>query len=372
MGARFDLTSSWQKGLAAAALALFFAVPPAHGEDASGSKAPRAGASTEDKKPSPVLTIDDPIYDWGKAYQGEQIEHTFTVENKGGSTLIIEDVKSHCGCTVLRENDYKKMLEPGEKTSITINLDTTLLKGSVKKDTEVFTNALADENKLWMQGDVEELLILTPSMPKVEVVRASTAPPIPPALVRIEPNLGKTVKLSSVVPLKGFLAASLREVAAGKKYELSLSPTLKKEDKTAFQTEALETRVEVDGKALVLRLQVSVVQKERIDVSPSKSIYFHRKMTEGAGKPGGQKPAMSLEVESIGGPAHRFKITKTAVKNQVFKVALETVEEGRHYRLQVVLDKTPEKGERFLRDSIELTTDDPEVPLLTIPAMAQF
>ena len=339
---------------------------------AQGGEAPGSRTATGEGKPPPILTIVDPVYDWGKAYQGEQIEHVFTLENKGGSTLIIEDVKSHCGCTVLRENDYKKMLEPGEKTSITINVDTTLLKGSVKKDTEVFTNALSDENKLWMQGDVEELLMLTPNMPKVEVVRATTAPPSSPTLVKVEPNLGKKVKVSSVTPLKGFLSVALREVEAGKKYEMSLSPTLKKEDKTAFQTEAIEAKVEVDGKALVLHLQVSVVQKDRIDVNPSKSVYFHRKMTEGIGKPGSPRPAMALEVESIGGPAHRFKITKMAAKNQTFKVTLETVEEGKHYRLQVVLDKAPEKGERFLRDSIELTTDDPEVPVITIPAMAQF
>src|SRR5262249_37871344 len=214
------------------------------------------------KKPAPALNLIDPVYDWGKAYQGQQIEHTFTIENNGNSPLIIEDIKSHCGCTVPRENEYKKMLQPGERTSVTINLDTSLLKGAVKKDTEVLSNALGDDNKLWMQGEVEELLKLAPSMPKVEVVRASTAPPSAPTIVGVEAKLGKTIKISSLTPLKGFLSASLRPVEEGKKYEMSLTPTLKKEDRTAFQTEIIEAKVEIDGKVLPLRLQISVVQKE--------------------------------------------------------------------------------------------------------------
>lgn len=327
-------------------------------------------AAPGDEAPAPLLHVDDPVFDWGKVYRGEQVEHTFTLENQGTAVLIIETVKSHCGCSVADEDEYKKRLAPGEKTTVTIRLDTTSLTGTVKKDTDVITNDAAGETKLWMRGDVVELLALDPTLPRVEVVRASLVPP-EPTRITVTPNLGKTVTLRRVKARKGLLTPRLEVVERGKKYRIVLLPARDLGDEV-FQKESLECLVEVDDEELLLRLDVSVVLKDRIEVRPSKSVYIHRRDTAALREPEPEPVTKSLEITSIGGPGHRFEIKATSSRKGVFQTRVEPIEKDRSYRLIVTLEKIPEDAGRFVKDTIEVSTNDPEVPLLEIPAMAQF
>jgi len=316
------------------------------------------------------LRIEEPEFDWGKAYQGEQIEHAFFVVNQGSGPLVIEEIKTSCGCTMARESERTRTLAPGERSSITLVLDTSSLRGRVRKETELVTAPRSLESKLWMQGDVEELLKFEPQ-PKLEVVLESLVPAAPVPF-QLTPSLGKEAKVLSVKPEKGLVSAELQERAPGREYVLKLLPALKKENTAAFQTEVLDFKALVSGKELALKVQVPIVLKERIDVSPSRSVYVHRKETEGLGKPGSPKITKVLEIRSLGGPGHTFKITGVTSRSQVFEGTIEKIEEGKIYRLSVTLQKTPGQGERFLKDTLEVTTDDPCVPRIVIPAMAQF
>jgi hypothetical protein len=324
----------------------------------------------EEAAEKPSLRIDEPEFDWGKAYQGEQIEHAFVVANQGSEPLVIEEIKTTCGCTALKGGDRRMTLAPGERSSITLVLDTSTLRGLVKKETELVTSPKSPESKLWMKGEVDELLKFDPQ-PKLDVILESLAPAAP-ALFRVAPSLGREAKLLSVKPQKGLLAAELKEESPGKEYILKLLPSLKKGDTAAFQTEVLELEAAVAGKELELRVQVPIVLKQRIDVSPSPSVYVHRKETEALGKSGTPKITKVLEIRSLGGPGHTFRITGVTSKAQVFEGTIEKIEEGKVYRLSVTLQKAPKEGERFLKDTLEVTTDDPCVPRIPIPAMAQF
>jgi hypothetical protein len=344
------------------AISLFTLEEPAASADESDAQAPK-----------PVLHITDGLFNWGKAFRGEQMEHTFTIENRGTAPLIIESLKPSCGCmSVANENDLKKRLEPGEKATVLLHIDTQILEpGPVKgKYTEIISNAIGDENRLSIEGEIEELFKLAPPHPAVEVVRASGLPDVP-TIVSLDATGGRSVKVLSLEPRKGILSSKLREIEKGKKYEVSLLPSVK-DTKTVFQNEDLEAKLDVDGKEIPFRIEVAVKLKDRIDVQPSQSVYFRRVETENSGVGASPKAKKSLEIGSIGGPKHAFKVTGVSVKEQIFSAAVETIEPGRRYRLNVTLEKAPQKGERFLKDSIEVTTDDPEVPSIKIPASAQF
>ncbi|HVR76170.1 MAG TPA: DUF1573 domain-containing protein [Planctomycetota bacterium] len=331
-------------------------------------------APSGEEEGMPVIEIADPVFNWGKAFKGEQLEHTFTIANRGQKPLVIESLKPNCGCMVpLNEKDLRRMLAPGETTRILLRIDTSILPpGSVKnKYTEVITNAGSGENRLFVEGHVEELLTLEPPHPSVEVVRGLTGPAPPPAVFLMTASAGRRVRLLSLAPEKALLEASHEEIDKGKKFRVSLVQRLK-DLKTAFQGENLEAKLEVDGRMIPFRVPVSIVVKDRIDVSPSPSVYFPRKVTEALGKPGEEKPFRVLQVSSIGGPEHSFRITGVRAKDGVFSAAFETLEEGKRYRLTVSLEKRPTKGERILKDTIEVTTDDPELPVLTLRGGAQF
>ncbi len=326
-----------------------------------------------EQAPGPILSIPDPDFHWGKAFRGEQLEHTFTIENKGSAALAIESLKPNCGCmSVANESELKKTLQPGEKTSILLHIDTRILEpGPIKnKYIEVLSNALADENRLSIEGEIEDLLKLTPPHPSLEVIRAGAAAS-GPVTFTMEATGGRKVKILSLDPRQGILTATLRDVEKGRKYEVAVAPRLK-DKKTLFQSEDLEMKLEVDGKPIPFRVQVSIKLRDRIEAQPSQSVYFRRTETAGLSGPDAQKLKKSLEIRSIGGPGHSFKVTGVVVKDGIFAAAVEPIEEGRRYRLNITLEKMPRNGERFLKDTIEVTTDDPEVPVLRIPVSAQF
>jgi hypothetical protein len=329
----------------------------------------------------PVLSLPDAVHDWGTAYRGEVIEHTFVVANKGGAPLSIQDVKPNCGCTLPKGADYRKLLPPGGETQITLSVDTSGLKGAIKKYAEVLTNVQGEENKLWMQGQVEELLVLKPSVVQLQVVRRSTVAPVP-TVVEMTANLGKKVHVASVTPGKDLLTASLKEIEAGQKFEVTLVPNLR-DEKNAFLSDVLETRVEVEGRTLNLRLPVSITLRDRIDVTPAKSVYFTQKETSPLAQPGAAPVVKELQIQSIGGPGHEFKVVKAESKDKLFSTTVEPIEGGKRYKLVVALEKRPEAPatsssdgprtpQRFVRDTIQVSTDDPEIPVIVIPAMARF
>lgn len=317
-----------------------------------------------------VLDLPDNVHDWGKAYKGEVLEHTFTVRNTGGAVLEIRDVKASCGCTTARD-DYRRSLAAGGETAITLVVDTSELKGgpTSKYADVLLTNGVADDARLTMKGEVVELLLSTPAAPRVELIRkgpesgASTK-------FTLHTNLGKKVKITGLAPTRGLLHAELKEIETGSKFEVTVKPAFAKDHKASFQTEVLQADVEVDGRTIALRLPVTVHVKERIDVLPAKSIYFAKKETESLSR--GSPPTKTIEIQSLGGDAHRFTIAKVTSSGESFRHEVETIEDGKRYRLRVTVLAAPPKPKRFVQDAILIATDDPEVPLIKVPAMAQF
>jgi hypothetical protein len=183
----------------------------------------------------------------------------------------------------------------------------------------------------------------------------------------LAPRHGATIE--SATPTRGLLVATLRRQKEGAQYELELTPRPPAETGEAFQTELLDVRARIGERRLVLRVQISVELRDRVAVVPSPSVYFRR--TETA-KDRDAPVEKSLELRGIGGPAHRFSVEGTRSRDGHFRTTVLTIDPGRRYQLKVTLVARPEAGQRFLKDVIEVTTDDPLVPLLTIPAMAQF
>jgi hypothetical protein len=114
--------------------------------------------------------------------------------------------------------------------------------------------------------------------------------------------------------------ATLKEAEKGHLFEVVVEPTLK-DMKTVFQSEDLEAKLEVDGKPIPFLVQVAIKLKDRIDVEPSQSVYFRRAETAKAGGEGAAKLVKTLEIVSIGGSGHTFRVTGATVQNKVFSAA---------------------------------------------------
>lgn len=69
--------------------------------------------------------------------EGEKITARFPFSNQGDMNLIIDQVSPSCGCTV---PSFTKIVPPGKKGEVSLELDTTGITGAFRKQAVVATN----------------------------------------------------------------------------------------------------------------------------------------------------------------------------------------------------------------------------------------
>lgn len=84
------------------------------------------------------ISFEEKVFDYGTITKGADGNHTFTFTNTGNSPLVIESVKSSCGCTVPKKPEAP--IAPGASGSIQVRYDTQRL-GVFRKSITVTTNA---------------------------------------------------------------------------------------------------------------------------------------------------------------------------------------------------------------------------------------
>ncbi len=103
----------------------------------------------------PEVMFNSTVHDFGKVTRENVVKTVFNFKNTGNSVLIIDRVKTGCGCTGTLLN--KKELQKGEDGSIEITFDSSDYIGSVEKTIYVYTNDPAHKViKLKIIADVVE------------------------------------------------------------------------------------------------------------------------------------------------------------------------------------------------------------------------
>lgn len=108
---------------------------------------------------SPVITRNDASitfgkenHDFGTIPYKKEATYSFQFTNPGKTPLIINDVKTSCGCTV---PDWpKKLIKPGANGEITIKYDAAF-PGVFHKTVEVFYNGPDSPDSLEIKGEVK-------------------------------------------------------------------------------------------------------------------------------------------------------------------------------------------------------------------------
>lgn len=124
----------------------------------------------------PTAVPVEPIRDFDVVAKGEVVEHDFQIRNAGDETLVIEDVRPACGCTVAR---YDEEIAPGEIGTVHAEVDTTDFFGPISKSIAVYTND--DENpklQLVVKAKVMAYVSATPGYARFLYVQQEPAPAI--------------------------------------------------------------------------------------------------------------------------------------------------------------------------------------------------
>ncbi len=100
---------------------------------------------------SQEFKFEEETIDYGKIEFGSEGMRTFEFTNVGNAPLIINQVKSSCGCAVPKKPEDPIM--PGEKGEITVAYDTKR-QGVFSKAIIVYSNANTERKSLKIKGVV--------------------------------------------------------------------------------------------------------------------------------------------------------------------------------------------------------------------------
>lgn len=99
------------------------------------------------------ISFDRTEFDFGTIQEGATPIATFTFRNTGNSVLVIERIKTSCGCTSTLLS--KKELDPGEQGVLEITFDSEGYNGLITRTITVLTNDPANkEVKLKIKATV--------------------------------------------------------------------------------------------------------------------------------------------------------------------------------------------------------------------------
>ena len=109
-----------------------------------------------DRNQGAYLSLDKMRYDFGKINRGKtpHISIDFEVENLGKTPLLIIKADVSCGCLSV---EYPKApIRPGEKSKLTVNVDTKAQAGIFDKNVFIKSNADNDVEFIRITGEVKK------------------------------------------------------------------------------------------------------------------------------------------------------------------------------------------------------------------------
>lgn len=83
--------------------------------------------------PKPVFDAED--FDFGRIPENSTVTHIYQLTNEGGDSVVIQRVRTHCGCT--KAPVEKTVAGPGETIPIELRFNSRGIRGSSKKSATV-------------------------------------------------------------------------------------------------------------------------------------------------------------------------------------------------------------------------------------------
>ena len=107
---------------------------------------------TQDNQSTAEITFTSLVHDYGTIQKGADGNCEFKFTNTGKEPLVVNDVKTSCGCTV--PNWSKEPIMPGKTGVIKVNYTKTDMVGTISKQITVFSNAKNGNIVLSIKGTV--------------------------------------------------------------------------------------------------------------------------------------------------------------------------------------------------------------------------
>lgn len=106
----------------------------------------------EQIKHLPIINFTEDEVNLGEAMEGEVLEYTCRFVNDGKETLIISNVLTSCGCTIVDWS--RKPIFPSEAGEIKIKFDTENKIGIQSKSIIILSNSIKEKDEIKLIANV--------------------------------------------------------------------------------------------------------------------------------------------------------------------------------------------------------------------------
>ncbi len=122
--------------------------------------APNVGVNPQANLSESVMSVEGTYHDFGTVWDHKNVDHMFKFTNTGSEPLVIEDIRSTCGCTVPELE--KKEYAPGESGEVKVIFNPHNRKGVNERTITVITNSKAQRvHQLSIKAEVKPVLFVS-------------------------------------------------------------------------------------------------------------------------------------------------------------------------------------------------------------------
>jgi len=300
---------------------------------------------------APRLALGEHAFDFGTVERGSKVEHTFLLPNRGDGVLLIDHVKSSCGCTVAVVSAHE--VPSAADARVTVTVDTARMAGRVTKIVTVYTND--PDNPvlpLTMSGQVAADLLVTPAPLYLGRVRRGDR--TRHEVVVVPGRAGASFAVTGVDSPGPLLHAVVepRPDGPGQRILVELDPHAPlgrfSEELTLRTTSPRESTLtlpvfgSIEGEVVVMPPQVTF------------------------GITHGKAPERDLFIRNRG--SRPLAVTGVSVPKELVTYELSTLRDGLEYRLTLRLRDHVPPG--TVEGAIDIFTDDPDEGHLVVPLYA--
>lgn len=145
-------------------------------------------------EPLPGIETEQPVFDFGEVLRGQSVTHTFEFRNNGTADLVVDRVKSTCGCTGVLLSD--KIIAPGGVGTVKATFNSSRFQGHVEKRILLYSNvAGAQPTTFTVKGTVIKPFEAKPARIQFGAISVGQSKTVTTVLTN---NSGQTVTLKNI------------------------------------------------------------------------------------------------------------------------------------------------------------------------------
>ena len=314
-----------------------------------------AAAGLAAEKPQPKIVVATPIHDFGPVEKTAKLTHEFEIRNEGTAELRIREARADCACAVAT---FDQSIAPGASGKVRVELDPGDLLGPVSKLVTLFTNdPAAPEVRLTLKAAVKPALAMKPGYVRYLYVQKEQTGVVTQTVWATD---GADFRIVAVKSPYDFVKTSFWE--AKPEERLPDHPGKQWKISTTIEPDApvgpLAKMVEITTdhpRQKDLELPVSGFVRPIIAVTPPSGDLGKRKR--------GEPFNGTLKVQNFA--TEPIAVTEATSDSKGLGVTLETVTEGRIYKVKVIL--APDIPVGPFSGTIKIKTASAKIPVIDVP-----